>query len=109
MYFDGSFTLNGARGGMVLIAPKGDRLLCVIRLHIHATNNVVEYEALVNSLCITVKLGVQRLYIRGDSELVVNQVMGESNCRVSCMAIYRQEIRKLEDKLDCFELHHILR
>jgi hypothetical protein len=30
MYFDGSFTLNGAGGGMVLISPKGDRLLHVI-------------------------------------------------------------------------------
>jgi hypothetical protein len=37
MYFDCSFTLNGARGGMVLISPKGDRLLYVIRLHFHAT------------------------------------------------------------------------
>jgi hypothetical protein len=24
MYFDGSFTLNGAEGGIVLISPKGD-------------------------------------------------------------------------------------
>jgi ribonuclease HI len=58
MYFGGSFTLNGATGGMVLITPKGDRLLYVIRLHFHATNNVVEYEALVNNLRITAELGV---------------------------------------------------
>jgi ribonuclease HI len=58
MYFGGSFTLNRTRGGMVLISPKGDRLLYVIRLHFHATNNVVEYEALVNSLRITAELGV---------------------------------------------------
>jgi ribonuclease HI len=76
MYFDGSFTLNGAGGGVVLISPKGDRLLYIIRLHFCATNNVVEYEALINSLHITTELGIQRLYIRGDSELVVNQVMG---------------------------------
>jgi ribonuclease HI len=58
----------------------GDRLLYVIRLHFRATNNMVEYEALVNGLHIAAELGVQRLYIRGDSELVINQVMGESNC-----------------------------
>jgi ribonuclease HI len=58
MYFDRSFTLNGARGGMVLISPKGDRLLYVIRLHFCATNNVAEYEALVNGMCITAELGV---------------------------------------------------
>jgi hypothetical protein len=30
MYFDGSFTLNEARGAIVLISPKGDQLLYVI-------------------------------------------------------------------------------
>jgi hypothetical protein len=92
MYFNGSFTLNGVGGGVVMISPKGDRLLYVILLHFHVTNNVAEYEALINSLHITTELGVQWLYIHGNSELVVNQVMGESNCRDSCMAAYREEI-----------------
>jgi hypothetical protein len=56
MYSDGSFTLNGVEGGIVLIYPKGDNLLYIIRLHFHATNNVAEYEALVNGLCITAEL-----------------------------------------------------
>jgi ribonuclease HI len=58
MYFDDSFTLNGAWRGIILISPKGDRLLYVIWLHCCATNNVVEYEALVNGLRITVELRV---------------------------------------------------
>jgi ribonuclease HI len=108
MYFDGSFTLNGAGGDVILVSPKGDQLLYVIRLHVHATNNVAEYEVLVNGLRIIAELGVQRLYICGDSELVVNQVMGESNCRDSCMAAHRQEVRKLEEKINGFKLHHIV-
>jgi ribonuclease HI len=93
----------------VLVSPKGDRLLYVVRLHFYATNNVVEYEALVNGLRITIVLGIQRLYIRGDFELVINQVMGDSNCHDSRMAAYRQEVRRLEDKFDGFVVHHILR
>jgi ribonuclease HI len=58
MYFDGSFTLNGVVGGVVLISPKGDRLLYIIRLHLRATNNVAEYEALVNGVRITAELRV---------------------------------------------------
>jgi ribonuclease HI len=72
MYFDDSFTLNVAGGGVVLTSSKGDLLLYVIRLHFHATNNVTEYETLINDLCIITELGVQRLYIRNDSELIVN-------------------------------------
>jgi ribonuclease HI len=58
MYFDGSFTLNSDGGGIVLISPKGDRLLYIIQLHFRATNNMVEYEALVNGLRIATELGV---------------------------------------------------
>jgi hypothetical protein len=78
MYFDISFTLNGTGGGVVLISVKGDPLLYV-----------VVYEALVNGLRITTKLRIQRLYIRGDSKLIINQAMGESNCHDSCMLTYQ--------------------
>jgi hypothetical protein len=43
------------------------------------------------------------------SKLIINQDMGESNYHDSCMAAYRQEVRKLEEKFDGFELHHIPR
>jgi ribonuclease HI len=58
MYFNGSFTPNGAGRGVVMISPKGHRLLYVIRLHFRVTNNVVEYEAVVNGLRITAELRV---------------------------------------------------
>jgi ribonuclease HI len=80
----------------------------MIRLHFRVTNNVVEYEALINGMRIIAELEVQRLYICGDSELIVSQVMGQSNCHDSRMAAYQQEVRKLEEKFDGFELHHIL-
>jgi ribonuclease HI len=94
---------------VMLVSPKGDRLLYVVQLHFHATNNVAEYEALVNGLCIAAELGIKQFYIRGDSELIINQVMGDSNYHDSRMVTYRQEVRRLEDKFNGFELHHILR
>ena len=39
----------------------------IIRLHFPASNNMVEYEALLSGLCIAIELGVKRLDIRGDS------------------------------------------
>jgi ribonuclease HI len=43
-----------------------------IRLHFWATNNITEYEALIDGLRIASKLGARRLFIRGDSELVIS-------------------------------------
>jgi hypothetical protein len=35
--------------------------------------------------------------------------MGESNCYDTRMAAYQHEVRRLEEKFDGFQLHHILR
>ena len=98
MYFDGSMMVPGSGAGVVLISPDGSRLRYAICLHFLASNNAAEYEALINGLRIAIELGATRLYIHGDSELVVDQVMNESSCKSPLMEAYCQEVRKLEDK-----------
>ena len=98
MYFDGLIMAPGLGARVVLISQDGSRLRYVIHLHFSASNNATEYEALINGLRITVELGATWLYVRGDSELVVDQVMKESSCKSPLMAAYFQEVRKLEDK-----------
>ena len=88
MYFDGSVMAPGSRAGVVLISLDGSRLHYTIRLHFSASNNATEYEALINGLRIAIELGATRLNIRGDSELVVNQVMKESSNKTPLMAAY---------------------
>ena len=72
MYFDGSIMAPGSGVGVVLISPDGSRLRYAIRLHFLASNNAVEFDALINGLRIAIELGATRLYVRGDSELVVD-------------------------------------
>jgi hypothetical protein len=81
----------------------------VLRLHFPASNNVAEYEALVNGLRIAIELGVRRLDARGDSQLVIDQVMKNSHCRDPKMEAYCDEVRRLEDKFFGLELNHIAR
>jgi hypothetical protein len=59
MYFDGSYTLKGAGAGVVLIPPEGDILKYAIQLKFLATNNIVEYEGLVNGLRLAKDLGIR--------------------------------------------------
>jgi hypothetical protein len=58
MYFDGSLMKAGAGAGLLFISPLGVHIRYAIRFHFAASNNVVEYEALVNGLRITIELGV---------------------------------------------------
>ena len=67
MYFYGSLMKIGAGAGLLIISPFGVHMRYMIRLHFAASNNVAEYEALVNGLQIAIELGVRCLDIRGDS------------------------------------------
>ena len=53
----------GAAAGVVLVSSEGGRFRYAIRIHFPASNNVVEYEAQINGLCIAVQLGIRRLEI----------------------------------------------
>jgi ribonuclease HI len=109
MYFDGSLMKTRAGAGFLFVSPLGKHLRYVIRLHFSASNNMAEYEALVNWLRIIVELGVRRLDARGDSQLVIDQVMKNSHCRDRRMEAYCDEVRHLEDKFYGLELNHIAR
>jgi ribonuclease HI len=109
MYFDGSLMKTGAGAGLLFISPLGKHVRYVLRLHFPASNNVVEYEALVNGLRIAVELGVRRLDARGDSQLVIDQVMKNSHYRDQKMEAYCDEVRHLEDKFHGMELNHVAR
>jgi ribonuclease HI len=109
MFFDGSLMKIGAGAGLLFISPLRKHLRYVLRLHFPASNNVAEYEALVNGLCIAIELGVRCLDARGDSQLVIDQVMKNSHRRDPKMEAYCDEVRRLEDKFYGLELNHIAR
>ena len=77
MYFNGSLMKKGAGAGLVFISPLGFRMRYMVRLHFPSSNNIAEDEALINGLRIAIELGIRCLDVRGDSQLVVNQVMKE--------------------------------
>jgi ribonuclease HI len=109
MYFDGSLMKTEVGAGLLFVSPLGKHLRYVIRLHFSASNNVAEYEALVNGLRIAVELGVMYLDARGDSQLVIDQVMKNSHCHDQRMEAYCDEVRRLEDKFYGLELNYIAR
>ena len=109
LYFDGSLMKTRAGAGHVFISPLGIRMRYAIRLHFPASNNAAEYEALINGLHIAIELGIKRLDIRGDSRLIIDQVMKEFSCHDPKMDTYCKAVRRLEEKFEGLELNHVLR
>jgi ribonuclease HI len=109
MYFNGPLMKIGASAGLLFISPLRVHLHYIIHLHFAASNNVAEYEALVNDQHIAIELGVRRLDIRGYSQLIINQAMKNSSYHDARMEAYCEEVRCLEDKFFRLELNHIAR
>jgi ribonuclease HI len=57
LFFDGSARNKKAGAGVVLIDPNGEQVMYIVLLDFEATNNMVEYEALIFGLTAALSLG----------------------------------------------------
>jgi ribonuclease HI len=94
---------------MVLIDPNGEQVKYMVLLNFEATNNMVEYEALIFELTMALSLGIRELLVKGDSQLVIRQVRGECCCNNPQLAAYLMHVRELEKDLDVLELQYVPR
>ncbi|GAV62550.1 RVT_3 domain-containing protein, partial [Cephalotus follicularis] len=68
---DGSSCVTSSGAGMVLTSPYGWTLEYALRFRFKATNNEVEWEALIAGLTIAKHLEVQKIEASSDSQLVI--------------------------------------
>ncbi|XP_074377865.1 uncharacterized protein LOC141719388 [Apium graveolens] len=106
LHVDGAVNNGGVGAGIVLVSPEGHHLMSAIHFKFYATNNDMEYEALINGLKIALEMGVRNLIARSDSELVVNQVNGGFQARSPRTEIYLRCTQRLigmfkEVRLEC--------
>jgi hypothetical protein len=57
--FDGSLQLQGAGARILVTSPKGESFKYIMQMHFLASNNAVEYEALLHGSRITTALGIR--------------------------------------------------
>ena len=63
MYFDGSLMKEGTSTGLVFVSPLGIHMRYMVCLHFPSSNNVAEYEVLINGVRIAIVLGIRRLNV----------------------------------------------
>jgi ribonuclease HI len=101
LYFDGSVMKTGAGAGLLFISPLGGLMRYVVRMHFPVSNNMAEYEAFA------IETGIKCLDVRGDSQLLIDQVMKNVSCHDEKMEAYCNVVHALEDKFYGIELNHI--
>jgi ribonuclease HI len=113
MHFGGAFNLPGAGASAILTSPSGDKLFYTVQLCFKpehkVSNNIAEYEGLLAGLRAANALGIKRLVIKGDSQLVVNFPNKSYTPKDEHMADYLEEHRKMEKRFQGLEQKHIPR
>src|SRR5437764_4518438 len=116
---DETFTLEfdgGSRGnpgpagiGVVVRAADNTPVVTLGRFIGRATNNAAEYHALIAALREAQKLGVRRIVIRGDSELVVRQMLGQYRVKHPDLRPLYDEAQELLAQFHEARIEHNLR
>ncbi|XP_058218170.1 uncharacterized protein LOC131329105 [Rhododendron vialii] len=99
LYFDGAANQKGFGLGVLLITPVDAQIPLAFKLNFDVTNNQAEYEALIIGMEAAIALGVEKLEVIGDSNLVVSQANGDWKVREEKLKSYYQD---LEELIPCF-------
>ncbi|XP_073118051.1 uncharacterized protein [Elaeis guineensis] len=86
-------TSDWERADFLLTSSEGVVTEHALRFDFKASNNQAEYEALVAGLKLALELGIDRLQVFSDSQLIVGQTKGEFETRDPTMAKYRQKLK----------------
>ena len=109
LYLDRVANQRGSGVGLVLMSPEKITIEKSLRLSFSATNNKVEYEALLMGMMMVQKIGGKAVKVFSDSKLVVGQVKGDLEARDPRMQEYLCQIRSIQAKFEVFDLSHIPR
>ncbi|XP_024023768.1 uncharacterized protein LOC112092269 [Morus notabilis] len=109
LYVDGSSNDNGSGAELVLHTPEGHKITSAIRFDFPASNNKVEYEALLAGLQLAEHLKAGNLDIFSDSQLIVNQVKGQYQTRDEKMAAYLKKVKEALGRLSAYDIQQVPR
>lgn len=109
--FDGASKGNPGRAGAgaVLRYPDGSVAYTLKEGVGVATNNVAEYRALIRGLKVCLDKGIDRIHVRGDSNLVCMQIQDKWKTKNANIAELSKEAKELKAKFREFHIDHVLR
>ncbi|XP_021830108.1 uncharacterized protein LOC110770303 [Prunus avium] len=107
LYFDNSSTSNGEEAGVVLISPEGQATTLSFKLNFPCTNNVAEYKAFVMGLFTTKEMGIEKIKVIGNSNLVLSQLQGNFTVKEATLAPYRTATERLVNSFKKVVMEHI--
>jgi ribonuclease HI len=107
LYFDCLVCSKGQGAGCVGVSPSGAYIDLSNRLEFACTNNQVEYESLIYGLEFLRDLEARDVDVFGDSDLIMQQIKGDSQCLDGVLNSYRDRCLDIIKMFDAFSIKHI--
>jgi ribonuclease HI len=111
MYFDGCSKGNpGLSGAGAVIYKNGQEIWSnSYFVSNSATNNVAEYFGLIRGLKRAIKMKINSLIIKGDSQLIIKQMKGEYQVKSESMIELYNIAKELENQFENISYEHVYR
>ena len=111
LYTDGSSRGNPGPAAIgVVIKDEQGRVLGRISRRIgRTTNNQAEYRAVIAALEEAIRLGMDSIEVKSDSELVVKQINGRYRVKNAALKPLQQQVRQLQSYFQSFAIANIPR
>ncbi|XP_049410526.1 uncharacterized protein LOC125873694 [Solanum stenotomum] len=109
MYFDRASHRERAGARVIFVTSREEILKYSFTLTQCCSNNVAEYQALILGLEMAVDMKLLQLQVFGDSELVINQLLGSYEVKKPELRLYHDYAQKLIRWLGDVTLQHIPR
>ena len=100
VHVDGASNQKGAGVGLVLTSSEMVIVEKSLRLDFPATNNEVEYEALLEGMAMVQRMGGKSIKLFSDLRLVVGQVIGEFEAKDERMRGYLSQVKIMQTKFE---------
>ncbi|XP_070025736.1 uncharacterized protein [Nicotiana sylvestris] len=107
MYFDGAVHHGGAGVGVIFVTSQGEVLPYSFTLTQLYSSNVAEYQELI--LGFEMSIDMKQLQVFGDSQLVVNQLLGSYEVKKPELRPYHDYAKKLMGWLSDVTIQHVPR
>ncbi|XP_058068268.1 uncharacterized protein LOC131217370 [Magnolia sinica] len=98
LYFDGATNAKGSEIEAILYSSDDIPIPVSRRLSLGCTNNIVEYKACIAGLKEAIILGMKKLRVFGDSQLIINQTNGDWKTKDEKLIPYHIYLENLIDK-----------
>ena len=95
--------------GAIIKRPDGQVLATCSEAYGQSTNNAAEYAALLMGLRRALALGLRRVEIRADSELLIKQLGGDYRVKNAALKPLYEEAQNLRQQFEWTRLRHVRR